>query len=518
MGLRSLVFREFKLSKKIIIVQVALLLSFMALVWGMVLSQDDVAEMLDAVTLMIMLEAMLPVLMDENFKSDINSGWLNYSYALPIKPLTRVAVRFIHRFSVTFGNILVSLINGAVLYAFAGKSFGVDRIVWYIVILAMVTMFFLPNELFLLRARSAAEMKKMQTWAGLTSFALVVAVIVGIFIANGVTLESFADEERAIDLPVFTASSLLWAVPLLVVMIAISFFAEYLSLGSPYPNAVKFKKSDNKAAEVIAVKPQTVSAKKTDGAVGLLYKELKQNRLVIIFAVLTPIFFTLFPFCFTVIDTVANHKGVEGHFEMAANPFIRVLMFTAGFFMISGLISEVFKGDDKKLWAYFVVSTPQGVKGFIYRKYVITLMISIIYMASGFFADHLLATMNYFATGTELETSLSSAYLINVYMLMFASAFDIPFTLRFGAQRGSILKMTVLTLLCAGGVAIYSLLPDEIGMKITEAVISFFKGESDASLPLIIACLLPYLAFAAFLLSYKISCKAYMKGVNELAK
>lgn len=515
MGFRSLLFREFKLAKKIIIIQVALLLSFMALVWGMVLSQDDVAEVLDTVTLMITLEAMLPVLMDENFKYDINSGWLNYSYALPIRPLTRVAVRFIHRFSVTSGNILLSLINGAALYAFAGKPFGVDRIVWHIVILAMVIMSFLPNELFLLRARSAAEMKKMQTLAGLTSFALVVAVIVGIFIANGVTLESFAGEEFAVDLPVFTASSLLWAVPLLVVMIAVSFFAEYLSLGSPYPNAVRFKKSENKAAEF---SQKSVLPKKSDGAVGLLYKELKQNRIAIIFAALTPILFTLFPFCFTIIDTVANHKGVEGHFEMAANPIIRVLMFVACFFTISGLISEVFNGDNKKLWAYFVISTPQGVKGFIYRKYVITLLTSVIYMVSGIFADQLLATMNYFATGIELETSLSSAYLIAVYMLMFASAFDIPFTLRFGAQRGSILKMTVLTLLCAGGVAGYSLIPDEIRMKITEAVISFFNGEAGASLPLIIACLLPYLAFAAFLLSYKISCKAYMKGVNELAK
>ena len=524
MSFRSLIFREFKLAKKVIIIQALLMLVFMAMVWGMVLSQDDVAEALDTVTLMITLQAMLPVLMDNNFTSDINSGWLSYSYSLPIKPLTRVAVRFVQRFSVTLGSIMLSLINSAALCAFVGRSFGVNQIVWHIVLLAMVIFYFLPSEFILLRARSSAEIKKMMTAAGLTSFALIAAVIIGIFIANGGTLEKLMDEESAIDLPVLTASSLLWALPLLIILLALSFFAEYTSLRFAYPNS---KRSPGAKAENEPDKPvisenkaadQTILPAKTDGAVGLLYKELKQNRIVIILAALTPLFLTLFPFAVWSIDALANHKGVNEWFEMSTNIIIRVVMLVCGFFVISGLMSEVFRGDDRKLWAYFVVSTPRGVRGFIYRKYVITLLMNVIYMTSGIFADQLLATLNYFVTGNELTTSMSSVCVFMVFLLMFTSAVDIPFTVRYGSKKGSIVKMTVMTLILTLGVVVYGLIPEEISEKITEAIVSFFSSEANTSLLLIIVCLLPYIALAAFGFSYKISCKMFMKGANEYDK
>ena len=520
MSFRSLLFREFRLAKKIIFIQAALLLSFMAMVWGMVLSQDDVAEMLDTVTLMITLEAMLPVFTDDNFRADINSGWLSYSYSLPIDPLTRVSVRFIQRFSVTFVSILLSLVNSAALCAFVGKPFGFNQIVWHIVFLVMMSLYFLPNQLIILRSRSAAEMKKLQTVAGLTMFGLIVVVIVGIFIANGVTFEKLADEEWSIDLPVFTVSSLLWALPLLIILLAVSFFAEYTSLRSAYPNTKRPQsaKPEKKPAEIIADKPEAAPAKKTDGAVGLLYKELKQNRLVFFLTALTPLIMTLFPFAVWSVDALANHKSVNEWFEMSTNIIIRVVMLVGGFFCVSGLMSEVFSGDDKKLWAYFVVSTPQGVKGFIYRKYVIMFMVILTFIISGILAEHLLATVNYFVTGNELTTGLATVYIVIVFLLMFTSALDIPFTVRYGSKKGSIVKTIVMILLLTAVVAVYSLIPEEISSKITEAVISFFNGEANTSLLLIIVCLLPYMAMAAFVFSYRISCKLFLKGANEYDK
>lgn len=528
MKFRSLMYREFRLSKKFIMLQFGLLLAWMALAWGMMLSVDSVDFTEEALPrtadIIIMMTAMIgsmSLLLYESFKADLNSGWLNYSYALPITPAEHTAARFIRRISVSLVSALISLCNAAAICAHVGKPFGANYIVWHIVVLASVILGSLPNDIFILRSRNGADLKKMQTTSGMVSFGLMIAVITVIFIASGVDIKKLAEEDTLFELPVFTAGALAWAVPLLLVMMAASFFASYFSLRSAYPSSVKPKKKTENAE----VKPQVVSeigsdikpSGKTDGAKGLLYKELKQNKLVLILAACTPILLTVFPFCFSALDVIANNAGVNEIFETATNTIIRVLMFFCGIFVISGLMSEVFRGDDKKLWAYFVVSTPQGVRGFLYRKYVVTVMMNLVYMASGIFADNLLATVNYFATGNELMTSMSSLYILGVFFLMSVSVLDIPFTVRYGSKRGSIIKMIIMMSLCTAAVAVYSLMPEDFQEKVTQVVISLFNGEANDAL-MLITSLLPYIIFAAFLFSYKISCGVFMKGVNEYDK
>lgn len=518
MKFRSLMFQEFRISRKGIVLQTALLLVWIALTWGMLLSagsneltDETLSAMINVIIIMTALIGAMSLLMDENFKSNVNSGWLNYSYTLPVKPVERTAAMFVRRFSVVFGSALLSLFNTAALCAYRNETFGANYIVWHIVVLSAVILHSLPNDIFMLRARSGEDMKKMQTVSGVIMTALMAIMIIVIFKASGIDLEKLTDSETFIELPVFTTVSLAWAVPLLLVMMTASFFAAYYSLRSAYPNAVKSEKRNTE------VNPQDALNVKMDGANGLLYKELKQNKLMLIFAALTPILLTAFPFCFSAIGAMTGSTGVDEIFETATNVFIRALMFTIGIFVISGLMSEVFRGDDKKLWAYFIVSTPQGAKGFLYRKYVITLVMNLIYMVSGIFADNLLQTVNYFVTGRELTTIMPSLYISGVFMLMFVSALDIPFTVRYGSKKGSIVKMIAMLSLCTVGTAVFSLLPDDIQAKITETAVSVFNGEANDVLMLILS-LFPYIALAAFLYSYKIACGVFMKGVNEYDK
>ena len=502
---------------------------WIALAWVMLLSLDanevtseELPVMVDTVILMNALIGTMSLLMYENFKADINSGWLNYSYALPIKPMERAAARFVRRYSAVFGGVLLSLCNAAAICAHMGKPFGANYIVWHFVVLAMMILSSLPNDFFILRARSGADMKKMQTVSGMTMMGLMVVMVIVIFKLSDVDLEKLAGVESLFKLPVFTADSLLWSVPLLLVMMAANFFVSYFSLRSAYAGAARpikeIAETDPQKPQVVSeIKPDIKPDVKTDGATGLLYKELKQNRIVFIFATLTPILLTAFPFCFSAIEVMTNNAGVNELFETATNTIIRGLMCVCGIFVVSGLMSEVFRGDDKKLWAYFVVSTPQGVKGFLYRKYVVTVMINLVYMASGIFADNLLATMNYFATGNELMTSMSSLYILGVFFLMSVSSLDIPFTVRYGSKRGSIIKMIIMMSLCTVAVAAYSLMPEDIQEKVTQVLISLYNGEANDAL-MLITSLLPYIIFAAFLYSYKISCKIFMKGVNEYDK
>lgn len=519
MKFRSLLFREFRLSKKSILLQFGLLLGEIAMTVGMLFSlganENTKGELppllgiVDAMILMTALVSSMSLMLDENFKADVNTGWLNYSYALPITPFERTAARFVRRLSVSLVSVFISLCNAAALCVYTERPFGVNYIVWHMIVFAAVTLNSLPANIFTLRIRNGADLKKAQTKAGLTSLALMAALVVIVWNASGIDISKFTESDAGIELPVFDARALAWAIPLLLVMIAASFFTAYLSIRSAYPRVSRTKKEEEIPPIVLPVK--------TDGATGLLYKELKQNRLVFILAACAPLLLTLFPFCFQVIGVITGGTNIDEMFELTTSVFIRMIMFVGGIFAVSALMSEVFKGDDKKLWAYFIVSTPQGVKGFIYRKYVITLMINLIYMISGIFTDHLFATVNYFITGKELATNMQSLYISGVFLLMSVSALDIPFMVRFGSKKGSVVKMIIMLSLCTAGVVVFSMLPDNIKENITQTLISIFNGGAGNALMLILS-LLPFIAFAAFLLSYKIACRLFMKGVNDYDK
>lgn len=518
MKFRSLIFREIKLSRRIIILQSGLLLAWVALTWGALLSADankltdeELLGVSSAVVVMMPLIAALPMLINNDFKSDINSGWLGYSYALPISPLERTAARFSVRYAVCAVNVLLGLCDAAAVLAYSGNTLSSEHIVWYIVVFAAAILYSLPNDIMLLRSRSAADMKKMQTAAGMTEVAIMAVLVVALMKINGVKLQDIAEgnDKGFMDNTFFSAGSLLWAVPLLLALTAANFFASYRSLSSAYPLV---RKAEREPAETRAA-----VASRTDGVKGLLYKELKQNRLMLIFAALVPLLLTAFPFCFSAIGVMTGGTGVDEMFETATNIIMRVLMFVTGFFIVSGMMTEVFRGDGKKLWAYFVVSLPQGVKEFMYRKYLVTLMMNLIYAVSFVFAENLLATVNYFVTGEELTTNLQGFYLSGVFLLMFTSAFDIPFTVRYGSQKGSMVKMITMLSICTAAIAVYNMLPENIAEIITKAAVSLFNGEANDTL-LLIASLLPYIALAAFLLSYRTACGVFMKGVNEYDK
>lgn len=312
MKFRSLIFREIKLSRRIIILQSGLLLAWVALTWGALLSADankltdeELLGVSSAVVVMMPLIAALPMLINNDFKSDINSGWLGYSYALPISPLERTAARFSVRYAVCAVNVLLGLCDAAAVLAYSGNTLSSEHIVWYIVVFAAAILYSLPNDIMLLRSRSAADMKKMQTAAGMTEVAIMAVLVVALMKINGVKLQDIAEgnDKGFMDNTFFSAGSLLWAVPLLLALTAANFFASYRSLSSAYPLV---RKAEREPAETRAA-----VASRTDGVKGLLYKELKQNRLMLIFAALVPLLLTAFPFCFSAIGVMTGGTGVD---------------------------------------------------------------------------------------------------------------------------------------------------------------------------------------------------------------
>ncbi|HBH94915.1 MAG TPA: hypothetical protein DDX91_04130 [Ruminococcaceae bacterium] len=517
MKLLSLMFCELRISRKGIILQFGLMLAWIALTWGMLLSlasngsaKEELLTTSDVIIMMTALIGAMPLLLDEVFKADINSGWLIYSYALPITPLERTAARFFRRALICIAGTAISLCGGAAICAYVGKPFGANYFVWHMVVIAAMIIGSLPNNIFTLRVRNRSEIKKAQTAAGLTVTGLLAVTAVVIFLAGGADLLKPDGSGLLFRLPVFTAGALVWAVPLLIAAMAASFFTAYHSLRTACRNTAKTKKD---TAE-ISLTPLPAKAK---GITGLLYKELKQNRTMLILAAICPLLLTAFPFCFSAIDFIAKGAGTDKLFEAPTNSIIRMLMCACGIFAASGLMSELFKGDDKKLWTYFIVTTPHGVRGFLYHKYVITLIMNLIYMIFGLFSDKLLETLNYIVTGKELAASMQSFYTWGVFVLMVISAFDIPFTVRYGSKKGSMVKMTVMLLLCTAGVTVFSLLSDGDRKKIVDFAVWFINGNG-SSISAVIKSLIPFIALAMFCFSYRISCRVFMKGVNEYVK
>ena len=90
---------------------------------------------------------------------------------------------------------------------------------------------------------------------------------------------------------------------------------------------------------------------------GLVYKEWKQNR----WFILSMIFCSFAPLLVLLL--------LRGEIPGADHTALRIGGLIAGFLAAGALQMLVLRGDDRKLWAYWVTSTADGYKGFLRVKY-----------------------------------------------------------------------------------------------------------------------------------------------------
>ncbi len=195
---------------------------------------------------------------------------------------------------------------------------------------------------------------------------------------------------------------------------------------------------------------------------------------------------------------------------------IRIVAIALGFLSVSGLLLSVFHGDDKKLWAYFTASVPQGVKKYLYTKYVLSFAMCGLYFVSSYVAETLVATIRWFAIGEEMG-SFMSIQIIIFFALVFMNSFVIPLMLRFGEKRGSLINVIIILSLAIAAIVILSILPRDIQDKVFEWLSGFMTGEH-GDLTMLLIGLFSALSVVAYILSYKLSCKLFMTGVNEYDK
>lgn len=229
---------------------------------------------------------------------------------------------------------------------------------------------------------------------------------------------------------------------------------------------------------------------------GLLYKDIITHKKQLLS--ITPVF--IFFFGWTVVPPVATPDLTEWELDLALSFSSIVIMLTLGMFE-QGLL----EADEMKKWQAFIASTPEGVKKQIGSKYLFCGLLSclIFNILNILFAAA--AAIN--GTDVTIAVMLLMQFL---WLQLIIRAVEMPFLIRFGSKNGNLCRM-ILIMLVVFIFIVYGLFGDLSVFGSLEGFIKWLKDylTDDTSYFLYLT---PAAAWAAYFISYKISCKLYLKG------
>ena len=232
---------------------------------------------------------------------------------------------------------------------------------------------------------------------------------------------------------------------------------------------------------------------------GLVYKEWKQNR----WFILSMLICGAFPLLFLLSEK--NVISDPAHINDG-----RSLGLIIGFLLAGGIQTMVLKGDDRKLWGYWITSTSDGFTGFLRVKYEMIFGMVLLFLFSLQMFDELFCAIAADIGLTEVG-DISNIGLPLIFFQLLLRAIDIPFTLRYGNKKGSLIKLIyslvfaiilsamVLTNFCNISVILF----DAYEKLFTGDHLSLLFGVYAVSVLVI------------YYLSYRISCRVYLKGVEQ---
>ncbi len=516
---KSLLFRELRASRKNIIIK-AVLLTIFGLFFAVGISitasdpelnETSVISLIVSASLSLGAVAVLSGNMHTDIlKQDINTNWLTYSYTLPIEPKDRALITLIGSCGLTLPLMAAGLGFTAVYCAVGGIGFSLSFVSIYAIIFAAAALYNIVSDRFILRSRSIAQINSSVQRLGLGTLGVII-VIGAIFFGR---IKHFLFSDGVIPLNILfdklNGKMLILLIPLCIALL----FADYFVIKSSMQSAYSADKGNTK---VQIQKTETLSD--AHGyPTGYLYKELKQNRLFIILTALLPLILLMFNYMMLYVTAVTdeNKPVFSDVLADSENMIIRLLMTAVGAYAASGLIAGIFGGDDRKLYAYFTVSTPQGVRGSLYYKYFLAFAMNGLFMVGSIFAGSIYDTLYYVITGVE-STSLNKLYLVIFFLLMAICALDIPFMIRFGQKKGSYIKTALMLGISTILVVAFDYLPDPIKDELIKLFSAVMGGKISDNMTLCIS-FAPILCVAMYYLSYKFSCKLFMRGVDGYDK
>ncbi|MBP0973224.1 MAG: ABC-2 transporter permease [Oscillospiraceae bacterium] len=232
---------------------------------------------------------------------------------------------------------------------------------------------------------------------------------------------------------------------------------------------------------------------------GLVYKEWKQNRWYILSMILCGFL--------PLIAVLLFRSESPEHLDS-----LRIVGMLAGFLAAGALQIMVLRGDDRKLWGYWITAAPDGYRGFLRVKYEMIYGMILLFLLSMQMTDGL-----YCAVAADLgmtdAADISGIAVPLVFVQTLLRAVDIPFYYRFGSKTGSIIKMIGMVVLAIVISVALMFLMDSWD-SVTALAKKLFTGYSSS---LLLAGMLAAIP-AVYVLSYRITCRLYLKGVEQYDK
>lgn len=241
---------------------------------------------------------------------------------------------------------------------------------------------------------------------------------------------------------------------------------------------------------------------------GLIYKEWRQNRFYIILTAVCGVAAGFIPIPMILLDGKGLQPLLEEH-----GVIVRTVALLLGFLGTGALQNLAVRGDDRKAWSVFIASSPELADGFLRIKYEMIFAMSVVMMSACLFFEQLLGAIVFDITGKEL-TGISGVYMTLVFLQLLLRAIDLPFIIRFGDKRGGMIKMFAIVVLFIALTVVIMINPGYMVVKLANQIENGFDGDI---VPFVIG-IFPFAAIGAYFLSYRISCRIYMKGAEQYDK
>ena len=266
---------------------------------------------------------------------------------------------------------------------------------------------------------------------------------------------------------------------------------------------------------------------------GLIYKEWRMNRKAyLICALFPPLILLLFtalvlPEAVTAEDFSSKMASLFDDLMSSgeqASPVPLLPFYTiVGSFCISGIMQTmIFLQDESKKWGYFSATHPKGVAGTVYVRYVSVFLMSVITMTSVELTQMLMNLLDHLIRGTKPDEMInfSLVTILMVFLQIFLRMGELPFFYRFGQKRGEGLKVIMIFVLMIAGFIylMFGPLPgDDFFVALHDWWTRFKEGKAGNLFYYILTAFL-WVTIIGYYVSYKISCKLYMKGVEQYDK
>lgn len=244
---------------------------------------------------------------------------------------------------------------------------------------------------------------------------------------------------------------------------------------------------------------------------GFLYRDLRVARPMLIAAVVMLVYTIAAP----IFGALSLCKDPS---DMSGNNLMNIICYGMMMFFPYMVLGEQNKADEKRLPVYFAISSPAGLNGYVKSKYLTNLLFPFAFFCISFLTDTIACAIIDVGTDEIVPTSyvgISSALLQGIVLL---SSIELPFMFRFGVKKGANLKAGIfLTVIAAAG--IYFLFGD-ISMfgsvdDFMQFLLDLSTGARGGTTIAAISALMPILTLVLYYLSYLLSCKLYLKGVEQ---